>query len=348
MILLFFFSLVTASVFAIVAIGYIISAPAYSGRKSDHFNGKNFINPDSTKAKGLYEVLKWALNRTPGKWIKKEKVVYNNKPVQRITDGIRITFVNHSTFLIQTNGLNILTDPVWSERVSPFNWIGPKRMRPPGTRFEDLPPIDVVLISHNHYDHLDLPTIEKLNNTGALKIITPLGVKAFLDKKNITGVFEYDWWDEVPLSDSLSVQLVPAQHFSGRGMFDRDATLWCGYVIKRAGGNIYFAGDTGYNDQTFKEIKEKSDPIAVALLPIGAYKPQWFMSPIHTSPSDAVKIHLDIDPDVSIGMHYGTFPLADDGQQDPLSDLQAAKRESGILENSFIVLPEGDYYEHEK
>jgi len=342
MILLYVLILPLAFLFVAQIIGYWLSAPKYNGPVSDHFNGKQFINPGNVKAKGLAEVLKWMRTRKQGEWKRIDQVGSAEKPVERIHQGIRITFVNHSTFLIQVDGVNILTDPVWSERTSPFSWAGPKRMRQPGISFNDLPTIDFVLLSHNHYDHLDLATVKKLSQKYRPKIITPLGVKAFLEKEKINGHGDLDWWEEVKLTDSLAVQSVPAQHFSGRGMFDRDATLWCGYVIRRTGGNIYFAGDSGYNATLFKEIGIRCAPINIALIPIGAFKPEWFMAPIHCSPEEAVKIHLEVNARQSIATHFGTFPLADDGQHDAAIGLKKALAEQSISENDFLILNEGE------
>jgi L-ascorbate metabolism protein UlaG (beta-lactamase superfamily) len=174
------------------------------------------------------------------------------------------------------------------------------------------------------------------------KIIVPLGVKAFLDGQYISGATELDWWEQSTLSETVGIQSVPAQHFSGRGLLDRDATLWCGYVIKTSHGNLYFAGDTGYNAVTFKEIGSRCAPIKISMLPIGAYKPTWFMSPIHVSPEESVQIHLDVQSATSIGMHFGTFPLADDGEDDPVADLQMALGKYQLHKESFIVLKEGE------
>ena len=321
-------------------VGYFISGPKYKGPVSDHFDGRRFINPGSIKAKGFREVLKWMVARKQGEW-KEVPAGHGEKPASHFDNGIRITFVNHSTFLIQVDGVNILTDPVFSERTSPVQWAGPRRMRPPGILLEDLPAIDVLILSHNHWDHLDIAAVKKIHALHHPKIITPLGVKAFLDREGVTGAKDIDWWQEVEINTLLKIQSVPAQHFSGRGTFDRDATLWCGYVIHRRGGNIYFAGDTGYNDQTFKEIGERCAPIQVALLPIGAYKPKWFMSPIHCSPEEAVKIHREVRSKNSIATHFGTFPLADDGQTDPVAELNKALQEAGIDSETFLVLKEG-------
>jgi len=238
--------------------------------------------------------------------------------------------------------VNILTDPVWSKRVSPFTWSGPKRMRPPGLRFGDLPRIHVVLLTHNHYDHLDVQTMRMVWVSHHPQIIVPLGVKRFLDKNHIGAAFEMDWWQEIQLENKLTINCVPAQHFSGRGLLDRDATLWCGYVITTTAGRIYFAGDTGYNENTFKEIARRFAPFKLSMIPIGAYKPKWFMSPIHVSPEEAVKIHLDVKSETSIGMHFGTFPLADDGGDDPKNDLNEALYNYKIAREEFLILQEGE------
>lgn len=325
-----------------IIVGMFISAPTHSGPVSDHFDGKKFINPGNAQAKGFADVFQWMIQRQQGPWTEKKESAYGEKPETMITNGIKITFVNHSTFLIQIDGMNILTDPVWSERTSPFDFAGPKRMRPPGIRFEDLPKIDFVILSHNHYDHLDISTLKNIYKFHQPKIITPLGVKSFLDSNQIMTATDLDWWQEVSLTDSLLIQAVPAQHFSGRGISDRDATLWCGYVIKNNRGNIYFAGDTGYNEFTFKEIGQRCAPISVALIPIGAFKPVWFMSPIHCSPAQAVQIHFDVNASQSIATHFGTFPLADDGEDEPISELKDAMIKLKLATDKFLVLKEGE------
>jgi L-ascorbate metabolism protein UlaG (beta-lactamase superfamily) len=340
--MLIFLTLIIVIIVVFNIIGLIISGPKYTGPVTDHFDGKKFINPGAVKAKGFSEVLKWALNRKRGPWNEVANFSYGPKPAARVDRGIKITFVNHSTFLIQANGLNILTDPVWSERTSPFSFLGPKRKRKPGIKFEHLPVIDLILLTHNHYDHLDIDTVRKIYKEHHPKIITPLGVKKFLEQKGVTGTCDLDWWDEYEINDEIKIQATPAQHFSARGTFDRDATLWCGYVIKRKEGNIYFVGDTGYNEKTFKEIGERCSPIDIAFVPIGAYKPQWFMSPIHCSPEEAVKIHIDLNSKQSIAMHFGTFPLADEGGEEPVNDLKEALQKNNIPLEKFIVLKEGE------
>lgn len=324
-----------------MVVGILISAPRYRGPVSDHFDGSKFINPGGVKAKGSREVLKWMMNRKQGPWREITDDSPGKHPLAHFKGGVRVTLINHSTFLIQVDGVNILTDPVWSRRVSPFSWIGPKRMAPPGIRFGDLPRIDVVILTHNHYDHLDIATMRTVFGAHHPAIVVPLGVKKFLDQHYVSGAVELDWWQRAEIKN-IGVQAVPAQHFSGRGLLDRDATLWCGYVINTGEGNIYFAGDTGYNKEMFEKIVSTSGPFKISMLPIGAYKPEWFMSPIHVSPDEAVRMHLDVGSSVSIPMHYGTFPLADDGESEPVQDLQSAMQKHGLAEDQFIVLKAGD------
>lgn len=342
-VMLFIIILIVISFPAMVGIGGILlAAPRYRGPLSDHFDGKRFINPWGIKPKGVGAVLRWMFNRQRGPWQEEKTISYGKRPLDHFNEGIRITFVNHTTFLIQADGLNILTDPVWSKRTSPFSWAGPKRMRNPGIKLEDLPRIHVVLLSHNHYDHLDIQTMRVIFGAHHPTIITPLGVKAFLDQEQITGATDMDWWEERSVNDRVKIQAVPAQHFSGRGSIDRDATLWCGYTIETSTGKIYFAGDTGYNNSLFQQIGIRCGKIKVSIIPIGAYKPRWFMSPIHVSPEEAVKIHLDVRSEFSIASHFGTFPLADEGGQEPVRDLVAALEQYGVAKEKFTAMKEGE------
>lgn len=321
-----------------IVVGILLSAPTYKGPVSDHFNGKKFINKGGYEAKGFGDLLKWVRERKPGKWVYRRDVKIGPPPLPRYDGGVRITFVNHSTFLIQVDGVNIITDPVWSERVSPFTFAGPKRMRPPGIKFEDLPKIDLVLLSHNHYDHLDIATLKKIHDKFNPKYIIPLGVGGYLKSKGIDAFQELDWWQTTSFGTGFTIECVPAQHFSGRGTFDRDMTLWCGYCVHGNHGNIYFAGDTGYNPDTFKEIGARTKP-TLALIPIGAFKPEWFMSPIHCSPDEAVQIHKDLGSPTSIASHFGTFPLADDSCDDPVDRLREVSKAQNVT--NFYVLEEG-------
>lgn len=329
-------------VFAIILfIGWVFSSPGYKGPVSDHFDGKKFVNPGIVKSNGFRELIKWSRNRQPGAWEEVRNAVYGPPPPARVDgDSIRVTFVNHSTFLIQFMNLNILTDPVWSERASPVGFAGPKRMRPPGIRMEDLPDIDIVLLTHNHYDHLDIKTMKRLSREHKPVIYCPLGVGRYLERRGIGNFVEMDWWKEVEFNRDLAIVCTPSQHFSGRGMFDRDRTLWSGFALKSGSGSIYYAGDTGYGD-FFREIAERIGPVSLAFIPIGAFKPEWFMAPIHTSPADALKVQDDLGGPVSIAMHFGTFPLADDGQGEAENDLLQLMKERQAEKREFIVPVEG-------
>lgn len=316
-----------------------LSAPRYRGQVTDHFNGRKFHNLEGPSRRGFVDFLRWKLTGKPGEWNKWIDAEPGSPPPNRV-DGekLRITFINHATVLIQTAGLNILTDPIWSDRASPFTWAGPRRHRGPGLRFEDLPPIDVVLLSHNHYDHLDIATLTRLDKEHHPRFVSALGNRALLQNHGITDAIELDWWDKTDLSDQGSVTCVPAQHFSGRSLSDIDCTLWCGFVIQATTGNIYFAGDTAMGGH-FKEIKTQFGKFRLALLPIGAYLPRWFMHPVHLSPADAVIIHHLLQPDASVAIHFGTFALGDDGEAEPVRELREAL---GNQISDFWILEHGE------
>jgi L-ascorbate metabolism protein UlaG (beta-lactamase superfamily) len=250
--------------------------------------------------------------------------------------GLRVTFVNHSTLLLQQSASNILTDPIWSERASPFPWIGPRRRRNPGVRKEDLPAIEVVLISHNHYDHLDLPTLRWLADRGTSVFVVPIGVARLLRSKNIGPVHELDW-GETRIFGKTAVHAVPALHFTSRSIFDQNKTLWCGYVIESQAQLIYFAGDTAFGDHFFR-IRETFGSPRLSLLPIGAYEPRWFMSSVHMAPEEALRAHKILGSGTSVAIHHGTFQLGDDGLDTAKQKLLTVGRP-----DSFLILDNGQF-----
>ena len=311
-------------------------------RPSDHFDGSRFFNP--TLPHGFEPSRRSVLKmmREPRQpW----PVWVENKGVPRLDATLRpgevaITFVNHATFLIQTADAAILTDPMWSERASPFRRIGPRRVRAPGVAFENLPRIDLVLLSHNHYDHLDLATLARLRHRFAPAVLAAAGDARVLRPLGLAQLHELDWWDEIRC-DALTVTFVPAQHFSARGLFDRRKSLWGGYVIATRGRRIYFSGDTGYSTH-FAEIRRRLGAPDVALIGIGAYEPRWFMQPVHMNPAEAVRAHRDLTARHSIGMHFGTFQLTTEAIDAPQAELRQALLASGIADGEFVTLHEGE------
>jgi L-ascorbate metabolism protein UlaG (beta-lactamase superfamily) len=313
----------------------------YKGPVSDHFDGTHFYHGE--KDVTFSEEMKWFLHRKPAKW---PDSVTNKKyplPSQRVYSGIRVTFVNHATVLIQMAGLNILTDPVWSERASPVSFAGTKRVRQPGLAFNDLPPIDVILISHNHYDHMDVNTLNRLVKKFNPLIYMGLGVSTALNKKTCKRTKELDWWQGDSVSfRQASFTFVPSRHNSQRSLFDVDKTLWGGFVISSASGSVYFAGDTGFG-KCFEEIHKRYPSFDVALLPIGGYAPRWIMYSHHMDPDDAVKAHQLLHVRQSIGIHFGTFKgLTDEAIDDPQKQLKIALKAHQVDSTCFRALDFGE------
>ncbi len=319
----------------------------YDGPVSDHFDGTRFHNPGKPRNQGLLALLKWQWTRQPLPWPAYSDLPATDKPPRRV-DGnqLRISFVGHVTVLIQTGGLNILTDPVWSDRASPFSWTGPKRVHPPGIRFEDLPPIDLVLISHNHYDHLDLATMERLWRRDRPRIVTPLGNDAILrDRIPDIEVMARDWGQQTAIGPELTVHLEPMHHWSARSPFDRNRALWAAFVIASPGGRLYFVGDSGYgNGDDFREAQRTHGPFRLAILPIGSYDPRWFMAYAHMNPEEAVRAYHDLGGPPVLPTHYGVFQLADTGYGTPLVDLRAAMAAAGVKDGRIRPLRPGGHW----
>ncbi len=319
----------------------LTGGPGYDGPQSDHFNGRLFFNPDAPTGRSFKDFLRWQRTQQRKSW--PEWVANRAQPVlpeTLATGQIALTFINHITFLLQFNGLNVLTDPVYSQRVSPFRSVGPRRVRDPGLAFEALPPIHLVLITHNHYDHLDIETLLRLEQAHSPRFVTGLGNRAFLAGFGIQAVDELDWWQSVATAGA-EVTLTPAQHWSSRGPRNRNRTLWGGFIVRASGRQVYFAGDTGYWTH-FRQVRERVGRVDLALLPIGAYEPRWFMRDQHMNPDDAVRAHLDLEPKVSVATHFGCFQLTDEGIDDPPLELAAACERLGVSPDAFQVLETGE------
>jgi L-ascorbate metabolism protein UlaG (beta-lactamase superfamily) len=300
-----------------------------------HFDGKRFYNPNSPQAPGVLAGLRWKLTTRAEPSPKFIYDVNQSIPPKSVDgDELRVTLVNHSTVLLQERASHILTDPIWSGRASPLSWIGPRRKRSAGVRPDDLPRIDVVLLSHNHFDHMDLPTLRWLSRRADSVFIVPRGVSRLMKSAKIGPTYELDWGESKELA-ATTIYCVPALHFSSRSLIERNKTLWCGYVIKSKNGTIYFAGDTGFGDH-FSQIREQFGVPRLALLPIGAYEPRWFMSPIHMDPGEAVRAHEILGSRTSVAIHHGTFQLADDC-------IDTAKRQllASPKPDSFLILENG-------
>lgn len=308
------------------------------------YNEGKFDNIEPFADKSFFDVLKWQLtfSREKRDWPDQIDQPLNRLKSQRSKD-LKVTLIGHSTVLIQLDNLNILTDPQYSLRASPVSWTGPKRVVKPAIPFKELPPIDIVVVSHNHYDHLDLPTLKRLNDKFSPKIYVGLGNKYLLNQYEITNVIEMDWWDSLAFK-GIKIDFVPVQHWSARGLFDKRETLWGGFVISGT-KKVFFAGDTGYG-KVFKTIGEKYQPIDLSLIPIGAYQPREFMKNAHVWPDESVKIMQDTGTRKAMGIHFGTFAdLTDEYIDQPQKDLKAALDKRNMNSSDFIVPEFGLPYE---
>ena len=288
--------------------------------------------------------MKWKLTSKPKEW----KKHYDNKykfQLEKVSSDseLIVTYINHSSFLLQLNGFNILTDPVFADVVGPLNLIGPSRVREPGILMKELPKIDIVVISHNHYDHLDIKSLEKINELHSPLFLIPFGDSELFLDNGINNIIEMKWWESAVINNDFKITFTPAKHASNRGIFDRNKSLWGSYLFNFKGKNIYFGGDTGY-DNHFKRIGDFAGHIEFSLLPIGAYEPRSIMRVVHTNPEEAVQAHLDLRSKLSIGMHFGTFQLTDEGIDDPVKDLIIAKKKHHISEQDFQILEIGKSY----
>lgn len=309
--------------------------------RSDHFDGDRFFNPHQQVERSVGDVITWQRTREKRPWPEHVPLAPQAPPPERVPPGaMAVTFIGHSSFLIRTSEAVILTDPVFTTHAGPFGRLGPRRVRAPGVPLEALPAADLVLVSHNHYDHLQPSSLRTIGRAGNPAFVTSLGLASYLRRLGLRQVFELDWWEAaaVPRAD---VTAVPAQHFSARTPWDRNRTLWSGFIVRSGGVSIYFAGDTGYSPH-FAEIGRRYPDVDLALIPIGAYEPRWFMQPVHVNPDEAVRIHRDVRPRVSVAMHFGTFQLTDEGIDDPVHALHAARAAHGIAEHAFRTIDAGE------
>jgi L-ascorbate metabolism protein UlaG (beta-lactamase superfamily) len=326
--------------------------PYYAGPPSDHFNGVTFFNPGGTPLKGFGEFLRWQVNRERAVWPKHYPSPYPPaSPEPRLpADALRLTMVGHATLLIQAGGLNILTDPVWSDRASPVGFAGPRRVNPPGILFDRLPPIDLVLVTHNHYDHLDTATLRDLQAAHDPLVVTPLGNDTII-QGDVPAMrcLARDWGEVVEHATEngrVAIHLEPCHHWSARGIRDRAMALWAAFVIESEAGRLYHVGDAGYNDgRDYRHARQRHGGFRAAVLPIGAYEPRWFMAPQHQNPAEAVQGMLDCGAAVAAGHHWGTFQLTDEGIETPLADLASALARSGIEADRFRALRPGEIWD---
>jgi L-ascorbate metabolism protein UlaG (beta-lactamase superfamily) len=323
----------------------------YKGPPSDHFDGERFFDPHGGPLRSRGDLLRWMLSRRRGeraKWPAWAPSPHADRPPQRVAGAhCRVSYVGHASVLIQTAGLNILLDPVWSSRASPFHIVGPKRVNDPGIAFADLPPIDVVLVSHGHYDHLDVRTLSRLAAYHRPRVITPLGNDAIMRKHDPKiGAEAYDWHDRVDIGEDVAVTPVPTRHWSARNLSDRNMSLWASFVIDAPAGRIYFVADSGYGDGWhFREARERHGPFRLAILPIGAYEPRWFMRDQHMNPAESVQAFVDCGAELALGHHHGTFQLTDEPIDAPLMALADALSATGIPAERFRTLLPGEVWE---
>ena len=338
-----------ASIGTVAGVFGLHSATAryYDGPVSDHFDGTCFFDLNGPTARTLADQWRWYREGNRQKWPEWAPSPYSDRPPARV-DGPewRISFVGHASFLLQTSGLNILIDPVWSQRASPVSFAGPKRVNDPGIAFDALPPIDVVLVSHCHYDHLDVETLSRLHAAHRPRVLAPLGNDTIMRNYD-SGVRAepHDWHNRVELGRGVAVTLVPTRHWSARGLTDRNKALWASFVIDTPAGRIYHVADSGWGDgQHFRDARDRYGPFRLAVLPVGAYEPRWFMSDMHLNPAEAVRAFTVSGAEFALGHHYGTFQLTDEAIDAQVQALETARVEAGIDPERFRLLRPGQVW----
>jgi L-ascorbate metabolism protein UlaG (beta-lactamase superfamily) len=318
----------------------------YKGPESGHFDGTRFFNPGGQPAASHGSPARffnrWASGSERAVWPEQVPVT-PGKPPARVTGGdMRVTWIGHATVLVQAGGLNILTDPIWSERASPFSFVGPKRVRAPGVRFEDLPRIDLVVISHNHYDHMDLATLKRLWERDKPTIVTSLGNDTILRDEGMEAQ-AVDWGRQAS-ARGATVEVLRNHHWGSRWGVDRNRALWSAFRIVTPAGAIFFAGDTGWGDGSWVDEAASRGPYRLAIIPIGAYEPRDFMKTNHINPEEAVAIFEKLKPASALGIHWGTFQLTFEPVDEPRQKLEALKRARGIAGERFVAVEAGQSF----
>lgn len=292
----------------------------------------------------LRDLLRWQFGGSRARWPERAQNRSYPPPPERVGGNrLLVTWIGHATMLVQTAGCNILTDPFLSARASPVSFVGPKRVRPPALTSQTMPPIDMILLSHNHYDHMDIPALCDIARHHAPVVITPTGNARLVQKaSDQLRIIELGWGESTAVN-GLSVHLTPALHWSKRAFIGANTALWGAFAVETPGGTIYFAGDTGFGTgATFAAIRAQFGPPRLSLLPIGAYEPRWFMKPHHMNPEEAVRAHQALASRTSIAMHHGTIQLTDEAMDAPVRDLGEALSRHGVDRGAFLVPDVGE------
>lgn len=320
--------------------------PYYSGPVSDHFDGTRFFAPNHPRDKTPLDIVKWQMSESAATWPQHAPGERDRPPPRVEGAAVRIALIGHASVLIQTHGVNLLVDPVWSERASPFTFAGPKRVNDPGVALADLPPLDAVLVSHNHYDHLDVATLSQLAGARPSRVLTPLGNDVIMRNHDPAIRAEaFDWGAKVEVGPGVFVHFEPSYHWSARGLFDRRMALWASFAIETPSGTIFHIADTALNDGgIYRDIRARHGELKLAILPIGAYEPRWFMRDQHVNPEESVRIFEILGARQALAHHWGTFQLTNEDIHEPPRALQAALDGRGLSREMFPALRPGEVF----